>query len=423
MIAATVLLTFSAAADNETDKYCEDAQLLYNIGFMTGDDNGMRLYDELDRAEAAVLLCRAYGAEMEALYYSSECPFEDVPDWAAPYIAYMYDNGFITGKSDKLYDHSAPVTMREFYTILLRMLGYSETDGDFTYENALEIAESICLAEDIELTSDRPFLRIDAAHGVVSALKQCCKGTNTPLVYMSASYIDNSYGMETADIIFGKHEIYEQLEKTRQAMENAGSYTITQYGKYDLNDIDSDYEKEIIIESEVRSNLLDMRAEIGIDVDTMLGGEKIEHMGVNIFCEDGELFYSRMDTGGWLQDNNISAANVERYCRIYSMLFGFESGILDTADMYRDENGIHIKCFSDRFNIIGDITSKQSAGYYFDIDIVIDPETELYKYVDITYNDLWTDAYDRALNADFTVRYDFYEYGSTIVNALNIVKG
>ena len=219
-VCVIILLTSTAAANDTLDEYREDAQMLNNIGFMQGDDGGMRLFDELNRAEAATLLCRAYGGELEAKYYEHKFTFTDVPDWAIPYVAYMSENGIIRGRTAEVFDPFASVTMQEFYTMLLRMLGYSDADGDFEYAKVLDFAKSIDLIsdEDIDIVKNRFFCRIDAAHAVVSALRQPCKGSELTLAESRASYIDSSYDMELAKVVLGKHEAYNQMEKTRKAM-------------------------------------------------------------------------------------------------------------------------------------------------------------------------------------------------------------
>lgn len=423
LLAAMIMLTVPSFADDITDDYREDAQLLKNIDFMTGDSNGMRLFDELNRAEAAVLLCKIYGAEYEAVYYSHECSFEDVPKWALPYVAFMSSEGVINGRSDVRFDPFASVTMQEFYTMLLRMLGYSDADGDFTYRDALKFAESIGLVsnEDIKAVENRNFLRIDAAHAVVSALRQNCKGTDTPLVTVRAEYIDNSYGMYISDILLGTHEVYDQLEKTRSAMASAGSFTLTQTGRYDINAVDGSYEKDITIDSAVRSDTNTSRAEVEVTVDTQLDGEQSDYIDLDLYCMGSEIFYSNGETDGFMKDNDSTYADVQKYVHIYDKLFGFGSGIVETADIYEAEDGIHIAGFAQNFDIIADITSSSSAKYYFDMDIVIDPETDLIKSVKVTYSDMWTDNQSKEINVDFAVEYVFSKYGSTKVDVPKVM--
>ena len=53
----------------------------------------------MTRSEAAVMLVRLLGKEDEALAQSPSHPFTDVPQWASPYVGWLWTNGLAKGVS------------------------------------------------------------------------------------------------------------------------------------------------------------------------------------------------------------------------------------------------------------------------------------------------------------------------------------
>jgi len=77
------------------------ASQLYSIGVLLGDGVNFNLLDLPDRQQACVMVVRMRGEEeaAKAAYAAGEvtCPFEDVEDYAKPYIAWLYDKGITKG--------------------------------------------------------------------------------------------------------------------------------------------------------------------------------------------------------------------------------------------------------------------------------------------------------------------------------------
>jgi len=98
------------------------------------------------RAESIIMVVRLIGKESEALRYSpNDNPFNDVPDWAARYVAYAYKNGLTRGISDSSFGSNLPIDSAQYMSFLLRALNYS--DGmDFTHENSGAFASVVGLS-------------------------------------------------------------------------------------------------------------------------------------------------------------------------------------------------------------------------------------------------------------------------------------
>jgi hypothetical protein len=120
--------------------------ILNKLGLFNGvgtDSQGNPIFDlerEPTRQEALVMLIRLLGLEKNVLASKTEHPFDDVADWAAPYVGYAYSVGLTNGISQNKFGSNDSVTLQQYSVFLLRALGYSEKDNDFTYSNALDKA-------------------------------------------------------------------------------------------------------------------------------------------------------------------------------------------------------------------------------------------------------------------------------------------
>ncbi len=113
------------------------AQMLYDLGLFRGTEQGFALEKPMTRAEAAVMLTRLLGAEQAALVENRQHPFGDVPQWAAPYVGWLYQNGLARGVSDAAYGADENVTCVQYCTFLAR----AAADGD-DYRPVLSLGET-----------------------------------------------------------------------------------------------------------------------------------------------------------------------------------------------------------------------------------------------------------------------------------------
>ncbi len=143
----------------------EMAEILKGIDMFVGTGDGFELDRAPTRIELAVMFVRALGLEDEALAYTGENPFTDVPEWAVGYTAVLYNYGYAKGYGDGLYGSNDLGTERDYATFLLRAMGFSETGGDFTWESSVDVARQIGFAVDSET-----FLRGDVAEMTLRAL-------------------------------------------------------------------------------------------------------------------------------------------------------------------------------------------------------------------------------------------------------------
>ena len=170
LLAAALALPASATAVSGTDA----AQKLSALGLMQGTDKGFELERGATRAEALTMLLRLLGKEQEALQETDPCPFDD-GGWAAPLITYAWKNGLVRGVSDTHFGSADGVTARDWLTMLLRALGYSDAQGDFSWERSIAFADGIGLTHG-EYTAAGGFLREDLALTACNALTMPLSG-------------------------------------------------------------------------------------------------------------------------------------------------------------------------------------------------------------------------------------------------------
>ena len=172
------LVASTAMAASFTD--CADA--LAELGLFKGTDNGYELDGTLTREQAATMLVRLLGKEDEALLSSAEKhPFTDVSEWADPYVSYLYREGITKGVTETTFEGKNPCTAQMYVTFMLRALGYTEAEEDFTYAAATDFAQEIGIA-DILTLGDESFLRDNTVAISYVALAQNLKGTEQTLL-------------------------------------------------------------------------------------------------------------------------------------------------------------------------------------------------------------------------------------------------
>lgn len=172
------LVASTAMAASFTD--CADA--LAELGLFKGTDNGYELDGTLTREQAATMLVRLLGKEDEALLSSAEKhPFTDVSEWADPYVSYLYREGITKGVTETTFEGKNPCTAQMYVTFMLRALGYTEAEEDFTYAAATDFAQEIGIADILTLGGES-FLRDNTVAISYVALAQNLKGTEQTLL-------------------------------------------------------------------------------------------------------------------------------------------------------------------------------------------------------------------------------------------------
>ena len=186
LIAALCVSALFIQAPTASAYDVSNADYLSEHNLFKGTDKGYELDRSANRAEAAVMLIRVLGKETEgANQYASgavKCRFTDVPAWAASSVAWLQVNGYVNGVSETEYGSLALVSAQQFAALLLRCLGYSETDGDFTYAAALDAAVQKRLISEAERPAmEAAFIRGDMVTMCFNALSLKLNGSEQTL--------------------------------------------------------------------------------------------------------------------------------------------------------------------------------------------------------------------------------------------------
>ena len=110
-----------------------ESEVLERMGILKGNGEDLQLSESGTRAEGLVILIRLLGKEPDCIEKGLTGSFTDVPPWASPYVGYSEASGLIKGVSPGKFWSNHPLREKEFLTLMLRVLSYSE-GKDFTWE-------------------------------------------------------------------------------------------------------------------------------------------------------------------------------------------------------------------------------------------------------------------------------------------------
>ncbi len=177
-LVCSVLFAAAVGAANLTEAEAK-AHSLKSLGLFRGvSDTDFDLGREPTRVEALVMLIRTLGKESEAVNGTWSHPFTDVPAWADPYVGYAYQTGLTKGVSETEFG-SGNASAAMYVTFMLRALGYSDAEGDFTWDKPFALAlKSGILPDSVDLER---FLRADVVEVSYSALTAKLKNSETML--------------------------------------------------------------------------------------------------------------------------------------------------------------------------------------------------------------------------------------------------
>ena len=153
------------------------AQMLCDLGLLQGTEKGFELEKPMTRAEAAAMLTRLLGAEQAALRGDWEHPFTDVPQWADPYVGWLYANGLTNGTAETTYSAEADITCWQYHTFVQRVLSDNPDWGQLLPEETIAACDAA------------GFVRGDAVSLFAQALSaNYCKGQTVVLDFPSLAH-------------------------------------------------------------------------------------------------------------------------------------------------------------------------------------------------------------------------------------------
>ena len=159
-----------------TASYYKAVDKLSNVGVIQGrGDGAFAPVDKTTRAEFCAFLARANGYNAN-YYQQKELPFPDVDSnsWAAPYISFCYENGYINGMLDGTFCPDDYVTDEQ----AVKMVVCSSRVGDESlssvgpkwYSGYLNIAQKYNLLNDTKVRVNNSANRAFVAQVVYNAM-------------------------------------------------------------------------------------------------------------------------------------------------------------------------------------------------------------------------------------------------------------
>lgn len=212
-LALTAATAGAAFSDISSGSLQQTASVLGSLGIMQGTGNNrFEPNRPLTRAEFCKLAVTAMGID-DASPYASYTIFPDVraSHWAARYVNAALrhpdfkDNYIIRGYADGTFGPDRQLTYGEVCTMLLRMLGYKESDiGPFWPADYIAQANALGLTRGISIKDAKtPVTRADAATMLLNTLGTATRSDGQggwPLISrVSSSTVENCILLETSE--------------------------------------------------------------------------------------------------------------------------------------------------------------------------------------------------------------------------------
>lgn len=194
------LLVFPAHAVQE-DTVIQTVGLL---GIMNGDTSGnLNLSKPVTRAEFAKMVIAASPQRELTSGDSASAPFPDVRSshWASGYVSAAVQNGWINGYLDGRFRPENPVKMEEAVNIVLKLLGYRDTDFSGTYPSAqINKYRALGLDENVSCIQGGDMSRRDCMYLLYNALNATNKDGKIHCTTLGYS-VDSDGNVNTAQML------------------------------------------------------------------------------------------------------------------------------------------------------------------------------------------------------------------------------
>lgn len=212
-LALTAAPAGAAFSDISSGSLQQTASILGSLGIMQGTGNNrFEPNRPLTRAEFCKLAVTAMGID-DASPYASYTIFPDVhaSHWAPRYVNAALrhpdfkDNYIIRGYADGTFGPDRQLTYGEVCTMLLRMLGYKESDiGPFWPADYIAQANALGLTQGVSIKDAKtPVTRADAATMLLNTLGTSTRSDGqegSPLISrVSSSTVENCILLETSE--------------------------------------------------------------------------------------------------------------------------------------------------------------------------------------------------------------------------------
>ncbi len=231
IIIAVICVSLSVPVTAANGKWQTDdemASLLSGLNIMVGDDYGNFNFDSnVTRAEMAKIAVAASSYKNTVALGLQFSPFSDVKGsfWGAPYIRAAVSAGIVEGFIDGTYRPNDTVSYEQAVTMMLRVLGYTETDFGASYPyGQLGTADGLRMTDGINGVIGTPMTRRDVAKLVCNTLDTKSKTTGQDLIavhdcqfvedvtIIATNADDSTIGTDEVSTSAGKYRIDESFD-------------------------------------------------------------------------------------------------------------------------------------------------------------------------------------------------------------------
>ena len=219
MAFASVLPLSVSAAEVGSDTLA----ILKELSIMEGDGNGnLELERNVTRAEFTKMAVKASKYRNSVALNLNISPYKDVTFkmWYAPYVKTASENSLVKGYSDGSFKPDSTVLYEEAVTVLLRILGYTDSDFGVSWPyGQMGIAESIGMCDGLGCVVGQTMNRNDIAALFGNFLRTYSKET-------SVEYINNLDYSVVEDVILVATSNEDTSVGSNKIYTTAGTYKI-----------------------------------------------------------------------------------------------------------------------------------------------------------------------------------------------------
>lgn len=226
-------------------------------------------------------------------------PFTDMDngyEWAKPYVAWLYDQGLTSGATATTFEPNKAVTSQQYATFLMRALGYSDkTDGDFTYDNALDFAKEKGVVDAVNL--DDTFDRDNLAALSYTALSVAPKGAETGDL-LSKLVADKAIDAEKAAPVQATFDTLREFNQTyakyatTTAVDSTADFTMNM--KLLDESVDANGSFSIQVKADP-AKMEDMEMAMKGSIKMTIPGAAAIEMPMEMYVKDGVSYMNVMD--------------------------------------------------------------------------------------------------------------------------------
>lgn len=395
----TVLMALSMTLANATAFAAQNNEngilkLLTELSVMQGDGNGnYRLDDAVSRAEFTKVAVAASSYKNTVAKGLKMSPFSDVPytHWSAPYVKAGVSAKLVQGYLDATFHPDDTVLYEEAITILLRVLGYADSDFGASWPyGQIGMADDLGILKNVDAEIGDALTRREVANLIYNTLNAKMKDSPNKLITVFDCEV-----MEDVTIIASHNEdsslAADKILTTSGTLEISDSFDFADVGrKGDIfvrngDDVaafipdgsDSGARDKYVVYSQIENAVIGYKNGSFMQIDLTDGtacykdGVKSTYAAVKNSLEMGDILYVRYANGGTVDYVTYEKGSMEGPVKVVSSDWRSSFDTNASTAVMRDGNRVSaddiqindIIYYSSDLNMILAYTNKVTGVY------------------------------------------------------------